>query len=539
MNTRIAWLACGFLAAIASLAHSAALTSKFTYQGQLKLDGSPVNATAAAGTQVGSTLDQVVTVTDGVFSTDLDFGAASFDGQERWLEISVRSPAGSGAYTTLTPRQLVTAAPYALQTRGLYVSPTLNVGIGTTSPQNALHILRNADTLALEGTDHSYMEFFPDGSAAGRKAYFGFAGAASDNVVLRNETPAGHLILGQNGNVGIGLTDVAAPTAKLQVNGSAATTTLNVTDEITLPSGTIRQGGTAPATTDLGLFSLGAGNWLRLVSNNGPIQFFTNSTAGTATTPAANTSAMTLAANGNLGLGTTAPTAKLDVHGDWASIFVTNNAGATRTVVGHNASTDSGYIQIRNSTNQTIAGFGGDTSGNIFVADAAGQVRAQLSIDANGRGISTSDIVVITGGSDIAEPYDVAAAGDVKAEPGMVVSIDPQKLGCMRVCDAALDRKVAGIISGANGVRPGLIMRQEGSVADGSLPVAASGRVWCLVDADAAGAIKAGDMLTTSGTPGHAMRVKDSAQATGAIIGKAMSELESGRGYVLVLVSLQ
>jgi hypothetical protein len=68
--------------------------------------------------------------------------------------------------------------------------------------------------------------------------------------------------------------------------------------------------------------------------------------------------------------------------------------------------------------------------------------------------------------------------------------------------------------------------------------VALSGRVYCLVDADS-GAIAPGDLITTSSTPGHGMKVSDHVRAQGAIIGKAMTPLESGRGLVLVLVSLQ
>jgi hypothetical protein len=109
----------------------------------------------------------------------------------------------------------------------------------------------------------------------------------------------------------------------------------------------------------------------------------------------------------------------------------------------------------------------------------------------------------------------------------------------MKVAGRAYDRTVAGIISGANGVNPGITLRQKGTVADGELPVASIGRVWCWCDADANGSIEAGDMLTTSDTPGHAMKVTDFAHANGAVIGKAMSRLKSGRGLVLVLVSLK
>jgi hypothetical protein len=148
-------------------------------------------------------------------------------------------------------------------------------------------------------------------------------------------------------------------------------------------------------------------------------------------------------------------------------------------------------------------------------------------------------VLEIYGGSDIAEPYSVAPASNIKPEPGMVVAIDPGQVGKLRVASAAYDRTVAGIISGANGVNTGLTLTQKGSVADGQLPVASIGRVWCLVDADAGGAVQAGDRLTTSATPGHAMKASDTGRAQGAVLGKAMSSLDHGKGLVLVLVGLQ
>jgi len=119
-----------------------------------------------------------------------------------------------------------------------------------------------------------------------------------------------------------------------------------------------------------------------------------------------------------------------------------------------------------------------------------------------------------------------------------VVGIDPQNPGQLRLSDKAYDRSVAGIVSGAGGVNPGMLMSQSGSAADGKYPVALTGRVYCRADASN-GSIEPGDLLTTSGIPGHAMKVTDHAKAQGAIIGKAMSSLKNGRGLVLVLVSLQ
>ncbi|MCW5849048.1 MAG: hypothetical protein KIT87_03110 [Anaerolineae bacterium] len=151
-------------------------------------------------------------------------------------------------------------------------------------------------------------------------------------------------------------------------------------------------------------------------------------------------------------------------------------------------------------------------------------------------GTTRTNVLEITGGSDLAEPFEVDKADTIK--PGMVVSIDAAQPGRLRLAVQAYNRAVAGVVSGANGIQPGLTMKQVGTIADGSLPIALTGRVYVWVDA-AYGPVQPGDLLTTSDTPGHAMKVTDYARAQGAIIGKAMSSLETGTGLVLVLVSLQ
>ncbi len=95
----------------------------FTYQGQLKQAGVAVNNSADfefslwdavdAGNQVGATVPRNnVNVVNGLFTVGLDFGAGAFIGEARWLGIAVRSPAGDGNFTTLTPRQPLTAPPH-------------------------------------------------------------------------------------------------------------------------------------------------------------------------------------------------------------------------------------------------------------------------------------------------------------------------------------------------------------------------------------------------------------------------------------------
>ncbi len=97
----------------------------FTYQGQLKQGGVPVDGTAdfrfslwdavVGGERIGPTLQlDGWPLQGGLFTAPLDFGPAAFVGEARWLEIAVSAPAGSGLFVTLVPRQELTATPVAL-----------------------------------------------------------------------------------------------------------------------------------------------------------------------------------------------------------------------------------------------------------------------------------------------------------------------------------------------------------------------------------------------------------------------------------------
>ncbi len=188
-----------------------------------------------------------------------------------------------------------------------------------------------------------------------------------------------------------------------------------------------------------------------------------------------------------------------------------------------------GYFSADGEKGVGIRAFGGP---NGYAADFMGNMRIRA-----GRAITP--VLEITGGSDLSEQFKIRGIeAEISPSPGMVVSIDPEHPGDLVVSNDAYDRRVAGIISGAGGLNPGMLMGQNGSEADGGYPVALSGRVYCWADASK-GPIEPGDLLTTSETPGHAMKVTDHDRAYGAIIGKAMTGLEEGKGLVLVLVALQ
>ncbi len=227
------------------------LGTGFTYQGELRQDGSGVSDACdcafslwddpSAGTQVGPTLTfdgqggnpPPIDVANGLFTVELDFGGTAFNGQARWLDIAVACPSG-GVLQPLSPRQAITATPYALQTRGIFVNDLNNVGIGTTTPDQTLHVHKGSAgsasghthaPLVVENSTSAYINILsPDANERG--ILFGDPSFNADGGVMYNssDTPDGlqfrvngnitKMILGANGNVGIG---TIAPTKALDL----------------------------------------------------------------------------------------------------------------------------------------------------------------------------------------------------------------------------------------------------------------------------------------------------------------------------------
>lgn len=182
----------------------------------------------------------------------------------------------------------------------------------------------------------------------------------------------------------------------------------------------------------------------------------------------------------------------------------------------------SGFVDVFNDKGRRVIQVNG-RDGDIRLFNSKGQ----QSVSIEGQ---SGDIKVA--GADAAEFFDYEDFGDVR--PGYVMVIASE--GRLAPGCEPYDRRVAGVVSGAGTFKPGLVL--GASTAQSGVPVALAGRAYCLVDASY-GAIKVGDLLTTSATRGHAMKVTDNGRALGAVVGKAMSPMPKGVGLIPVLISLQ
>jgi len=177
------------------------------------------------------------------------------------------------------------------------------------------------------------------------------------------------------------------------------------------------------------------------------------------------------------------------------------------------------------------------TGGVTFAADTTVfdrnvRVAGGLAVD----GTVTCKVLTILGGMDVAEPVPVAADNLAGIGPGYVLSIDPEHPGSFLLASEPYDPKVAGVVSGANGIAPGLQLHTETEASPHLLAIA--GRIYVRATAEN-GRIVPGSRLTTSHIPGVAMKATDPLRVSGSIIGKAMTALNAGEGWVLMLVQPQ
>lgn len=576
----------------------------FTYQGRLTQNGGlatgiydmrfTLHDTLAGVSQVaGPLVNPTVGVSNGLFTVTLDFGNGAFNGNPRWLQIGVRTNGSAATHTPLSPRQPVTAAPYAV----LAGSVTGNIsdsqlsaniarlngnqtftGTATFNPASGAPFgvganankVSNLNVDLLDGLDST--AFWKLGGNAGSSPVTHFLGA-SDNAQVRLHATGGFLVddatpglsFGAtrrqmislwNAQFGLGIQDFTLYQRSGNqfawfLNGSHTNTAgdagpggsqqmllsangdLYVRQSIVVDNAALSDGDSRPGL----IFGPGSGEAIASVrgtngANRWGLDFYTGFQKR-----------LSIANNGGIGIGTTTPVdALLDVEGPLRmndqNIYLraaddrNHGLGHRGTVAGHGIDGpflfgfNGGALGVAGPDSVTLVW---DWVGNVWISNQLNT--ASLNV----RGEATVKVLNITGGADIAEPFQITHAKEIPK--GAVVVIDEENPGHLKMSDGAYDTRVAGIVSGANGINPGLALQQQG-VIEGGQNVALTGRVYALADASSA-PIKPGDLLTTSDTPGHVMKVSDRARGSGAILGKAMTSLKDGKGMVLVLVSLQ
>ena len=227
-----------------------------------------------------------------------------------------------------------------------------------------------------------------------------------------------------------------------------------------------------------------------------------------------------------------------------------NRSGARVAFMGSSGTGD-GLLRVNNQRDQSTVDIrtGSDSSAVTIQNGSAlaylatpNQGTAQLTVSNLGgdggvtlRSRDGLGAILVNGRTahDLAEVFDLAVRDGV--EPGTVLSAVTE-LGELGPSEVAYDRRVVGVVSGAGGYVPGMVLgtREDGSA---DLPVAINGQVYVKVSL-AGGVIRPGDLLVSSDVPGVAMRGSDSERLVGAVIGKALGVFDEGDedGLVKMLV---
>ncbi|MHC4693842.1 MAG: hypothetical protein ACYS67_13955 [Planctomycetota bacterium] len=545
-------VALGLTICFAEVSEAVPIGTAWTYQGRLMDDSNPADGLydfqfklfddPCTGTQQEGTIEvNDLEVIDGYFTVDLDFGGSVFDGDARWLEITIRPGASvdGNDFATLSPRQETMPTPYALYAKSaggdndwtisgndMYSAVSGNVGIGTTSPSAKL------DVEVAEGGAATIGNSFC--SATG---YCAIAMGYNTNASKGSSTAMGYQTTA-SGNYS---TAMGSSTIASGDHSTAMGTQTTASDfySTAMGSSTTASGmsstATGYATNASGYCSTAMGT--RIIAQ-GDYSFGIGLYEHAWVIDQDNTMAIM---GGNVGIGETSPGSKLSVT-DGVSV----GYGYSTTTAPQNGMIIKGQLGIgtwapngKLEVNPDMVADNGDE----FIVDASGNVgigtisppeeltvRGNILLQNKSTGAS---VLELGEGLDYAEGFDVSARDKINA--GSVLIIDADNPGKLALSNKAYDTKVAGIVAGGKGLGSGVRL----GAGQFDYDVALAGRVYCKVDATDE-AIQAGDLLTTSWTPGYAMKAMDYMRAQGAILGKAMQSLEKGqKGQILVLVTLQ
>jgi Chaperone of endosialidase len=217
-------------ATVCSVSALAQTDTTFTYQGELMESGSLADGAYSmdfllydsliGGSQIGLTITIAAqSVSDGLFNAELDFGVQDFAGSQHWLEIIVDG-------NTLSPRQPVTASPFSIQTRGIFIGDDGNVtfdsmaaveGIFKMTSIGGIDMIIEADTNNAGEDQNARIVMSQDGGAV--VARMGYREGTNEleimqeypNNLILGTNNVDHVTIGENGNVGIGTNITQAP----------------------------------------------------------------------------------------------------------------------------------------------------------------------------------------------------------------------------------------------------------------------------------------------------------------------------------------
>jgi hypothetical protein len=298
-----------------------------------------------------------------------------------------------------------------------------NVGIGTSSPSQKLHISGNAGTVIYEGTNHVFQQYYPQGISGGRFGYIGYAASGSTDLRIQSEKPGGLLYLGTEGNItmtfsGSNVGVNIAPTAKFHINNTSSFNSFLVEDDTNPDStpfvidsiGRVGIGTTNPgekvSIIDGSQFIWGSGNTntgLRLQYGLGTSFWVNTPSGGTMSIGGIGTSApssgvINITSTGNVGIGIPTPTEKLHVAGNalitgttfTGNLIVTGGtginwiSGSTSTDMLRITQTGNGNaLVVEDSTNPDSSPFVINQLGNVGIGTPTPAVALQISGNAN------------------------------------------------------------------------------------------------------------------------------------------------------------
>jgi hypothetical protein len=501
MNMRLCWLlATLFVYGLVAPGHCAP-PSLITYQGALAdssgkpLTGNFTMAFATYSTLTGGSpkwTENVpsVTVTNGVFTvvlgtmTSLPPGVAGC----KYLQVSVGG-------TALRPRQQLTSAPYALQ--------AANAG---TLEGNASAFYRNASNLNAGTLAVARLPKVPGTKLAAGAVSGGAGGVIADGTIVAEDIANGAVVgakiapgawmIGNSSTAMLhaeNLSDAAFATGLHGLASASSGATYGVWGET--------QSSSNFASGIFGLASSTTGGWTNGVygesQGDGGSGVYGSAVKTTGQGTGVTGESLSTSGVGVRGRATAASGYTTGVHGEVASA---------------NGIALEGYASDPNAYGLKVSG------GKAYFAGP---------VDMAGTLYVTGYATFAGGHGDLAENYRAE-----EVEPGDVVVIGSD--GKLVRCTKPSDTAVAGIVSTSP------TMKLHGRLDDGEgvAPLALVGRVLCKVDASKA-AIEPGDLLVSSGTPGHAMKCTSRRPAAGTVIGKALERLDKGTGVIQVLVTLR